>query len=152
MLDWGSGNELSKLTKKQLEDLGYNIVIYPVTSLRLAMRAVEDGYAALKQQGDMYFVDSRTTVATVARRLAWETGVPSTDRNVFLDNDLEAGELDYQFERLLKRARSQGSAVAIGHPYPQTMAVLYEQLPRLADQGIEPALYVLPESPVTDLQ
>ena len=39
------------LTKKQLEDLGYNIAIYPVTSLRLAMKAVEDGFAALKRDG-----------------------------------------------------------------------------------------------------
>jgi methylisocitrate lyase len=39
------------LTKKQLENLGYNLVIYPVTSLRLAMKAVEDGYAALKRDG-----------------------------------------------------------------------------------------------------
>jgi methylisocitrate lyase len=39
------------LTKKQLENLGYNLVIYPVTSLRLAMKAIEDGYAALKRDG-----------------------------------------------------------------------------------------------------
>jgi methylisocitrate lyase len=39
------------LTKKQLEDLGYNLVIYPVTSLRLALKGVEDGYAALKRDG-----------------------------------------------------------------------------------------------------
>jgi methylisocitrate lyase len=39
------------LTTKQLTDLGYNMVIYPVTSLRLAMKAVEDGYAQLKRDG-----------------------------------------------------------------------------------------------------
>ena len=39
------------LTKKELEELGYNIAIYPVTSLRLSMKAVEDGYAAIKEQG-----------------------------------------------------------------------------------------------------
>jgi methylisocitrate lyase len=39
------------LTKQQLADLGYNIVIYPVTSLRLAMKAIEDGYAQLKRDG-----------------------------------------------------------------------------------------------------
>ncbi len=39
------------LTKAQLENLGYNIAIYPVTSLRLAMKAVEDGYAAIKRDG-----------------------------------------------------------------------------------------------------
>ena len=41
----------------------------------------------LQQHGEnpLFFVDSRTTVATVARRLAVENGVPNTDRNVFLD-------------------------------------------------------------------
>ena len=35
----------------ELSALGYNIAIYPVTSLRLAMKAVEDGLAALKRDG-----------------------------------------------------------------------------------------------------
>lgn len=39
------------LTKQELENLGFNIAIYPVTSLRLAMKAVEEGLAALKEQG-----------------------------------------------------------------------------------------------------
>ncbi len=90
----------------------------------------------LQRHTPLFFVDSRTTVATVARRLAWENGVPSTDRNVFLDNRLEDGELDYQFRRLLKLARKHGSAVAIGHPYPQTLALLEKRLPALARQGI----------------
>ena len=39
------------LTAKQLSDLGFNIVIYPVTTLRLAMKAIEDGLATLKSKG-----------------------------------------------------------------------------------------------------
>ena len=39
------------LTAKQLSDLGINIVIYPVTTLRLAMKAVEEGLAVLKKAG-----------------------------------------------------------------------------------------------------
>ncbi len=39
------------LTAKQLSDLGFNIVIYPVTTLRLAMKAVEDGLAIIKSEG-----------------------------------------------------------------------------------------------------
>jgi len=36
---------------KRIEALGFNLVIYPVTALRLAMKAIEDGYAALKRDG-----------------------------------------------------------------------------------------------------
>lgn len=39
------------LTAKQLSDLGFNIVIYPVTTLRLAMKAIEDGLATIKTEG-----------------------------------------------------------------------------------------------------
>ena len=39
------------LTTQQLTSLGVNVVIYPVTSLRLAMKAVEDGLAELKKEG-----------------------------------------------------------------------------------------------------
>ena len=39
------------LTTKNLEDLGYNIVIYPVTTQRLAMKNVEDGLRAIMNDG-----------------------------------------------------------------------------------------------------
>lgn len=41
------------LTKKQLTDLGFNIVIYPVSTLRLAMKAVERGLDSLRQEGNL---------------------------------------------------------------------------------------------------
>ena len=36
---------------KRLEELGYNIVIYPVTTQRLAMKSVEDGLRAIFADG-----------------------------------------------------------------------------------------------------
>ena len=36
---------------KELENLGYNIVIYPVTTQRLAMKSVEDGLRAIFTDG-----------------------------------------------------------------------------------------------------
>jgi methylisocitrate lyase len=39
------------LNAAQLENLGYNMVIYPVTGLRLAMKAVEDGFLHIKTEG-----------------------------------------------------------------------------------------------------
>tara|TARA_B100002003_G_scaffold127824_1_gene118177 strand:- start:797 stop:1693 length:897 start_codon:yes stop_codon:yes gene_type:complete len=39
------------LNYKKLENLGYNIVIYPVTTQRLAMKNVEDGLCAIFQDG-----------------------------------------------------------------------------------------------------
>ena len=39
------------LTTQQLTDLGYNLAIYPVTSLRLAMKAIESGLQTLLDEG-----------------------------------------------------------------------------------------------------
>jgi len=39
------------LSSSELENLGYNIVIYPVTTQRLAMKAVEDGLRAIIKDG-----------------------------------------------------------------------------------------------------
>jgi len=40
------------LNKSELENLGYNIVIYPVTTQRLAMKNVEDGLKFIFKSGD----------------------------------------------------------------------------------------------------
>ena len=85
----------------------------------------------------LFFVDSRTTVETVARRVAIENGVPSTDRNVFLDNEVDPGRIAYQLRRLVRLARSQGTALAIGHPYPETLAMLEKEIPKLTQQGLK---------------
>ena len=39
------------LSTKELENLGYSIVIYPVTTQRLAMKNVEDGLHAIMKDG-----------------------------------------------------------------------------------------------------
>jgi methylisocitrate lyase len=39
------------LTTSQLSDIGYNVVIYPVTTLRLAMFAVEEGLREMSSEG-----------------------------------------------------------------------------------------------------
>ena len=39
------------LSAKELENLGYNIVIYPVTTQRLAMKSVEDGLKSIFKDG-----------------------------------------------------------------------------------------------------
>ena len=45
--------------------------------------------------------------------------------------------IDQQFKQLIALAKRQGSAIAIGHPYPETYAYLKKHLADLATQGIE---------------
>jgi polysaccharide deacetylase 2 family uncharacterized protein YibQ len=90
----------------------------------------------MRAEGPLFFVDSRTTVATVARRVALENRVPTIDRNVFLDNHLDVEEIGFQLRRLVSLARKQGTALAIGHPHPQTLGMLEKWIPGLERQGV----------------
>lgn len=90
----------------------------------------------LMAQGGLFFVDSVTTVRTVASHVALEHGMANTRRDVFLDSDPAPESVRRQFVHLLSIARQGGSAVAIGHPYPGTLQVLAEVLPQLDSLGV----------------
>lgn len=91
---------------------------------------------ALRRHGGLYFVDSRTTAETVAETLAWQQELAATRRQVFLDDARGPAAVHREWQRLLQLARRQGSALAIGHPYPETLALLRSEIPRLQAQGI----------------
>lgn len=81
--------------------------------------------AELKQR-QMYFLDSRTSAATVAETTAREWGVPSNRRHVFLDNDPSPAAIAEQWQRVELIAKNQGYAIVIGHPYPTTLSFLQQ--------------------------
>lgn len=76
----------------------------------------------------LFFVDSLTSAKSVAYKVAKERGIKTVSRNVFLDNEQTEKAISIQFDKLLKLAHERGSAVAIGHPYPETMSVLKKRL------------------------
>ena len=90
----------------------------------------------LKQEPQLFFFDSRTTKLTQAALIADANNLPNTSRDVFLDNVLDEAAIEKQFDLLLEKARLNGSAVAIGHPAPQTLKVLERRIPKLKSQGI----------------
>jgi uncharacterized protein len=86
----------------------------------------------------LFYVDSRTTAATVAFDTAREDGVRSAFRNVpFLDDVAEVAAVRKQLELALRGAREKGEALAIGHPHPATLQALREVLPQAEAQGVQ---------------
>jgi polysaccharide deacetylase 2 family uncharacterized protein YibQ len=85
----------------------------------------------------MYFIDSRTAPSTVAFDAARQAGIPAFYRSVFLDDtetvDYTLGQLR-AFRSVVER---QGTALAIGHPHPTTIAALERFLPELERDDIE---------------
>jgi polysaccharide deacetylase 2 family uncharacterized protein YibQ len=91
----------------------------------------------IKARGNLFFVDSYTTSSSVALQFARENAVPSTRRDIFLDNVAEWSAIEKEFDSLKRLARMNGSAVGIGHPYGETLDYLEFILPRLQEQGFE---------------
>lgn len=85
----------------------------------------------------VYFVDSRTTPNTVALDVAREVGIPAFYRSVFLDDTETTAYTLEQLRELARVVRRQGVALAIGHPYPTTVAALRQFLPELEREDIE---------------
>lgn len=91
----------------------------------------------IAQRDGLFFIDSYTTHQSIALQMAREAGVAAAKRDVFLDHERDQPAVRRELERLKKLAREHGAAIAIGHPYPETLEVLEQVLPELADDGIE---------------
>ncbi|MFH1033729.1 MAG: divergent polysaccharide deacetylase family protein [Pseudomonadota bacterium] len=87
----------------------------------------------LRQQG-LFFLDSVTSPRSQARDLARRMGLVNGQRDVFLDHDPTTGAITQQVLRLIRLAKTQGQAIAIGHPHATTIAVLTSMAPRLKQE------------------
>lgn len=90
----------------------------------------------IKARG-MAFIDSRTTIRTVAEDAAVGLGVPVNRRHVFLDNERDRAAIRRQLEEAVRRCRLEGEIIAIGHVDPVTIEVLAEELPGISRRGAD---------------
>lgn len=98
---------------------------------------MEDLMPVLRERR-LFYVDSRTTAATVAYDTARKDEVKTGFRNVpFLDDVEETGAIRKQLEIAMRGAIKKGEAIAIGHPHPQTIRALSEILPKAKEQGVQ---------------
>jgi len=82
----------------------------------------------MKSHKNLFFVDSLTTNKTRARSVAAESGIEVISRDVFLDNERTPEALEKQFNLMLRIAEKYGRALAIAHPYPETLEFLEQHL------------------------
>ncbi|WP_316348209.1 divergent polysaccharide deacetylase family protein [Desulfuromonas acetoxidans] len=106
----------------------------------------------LKQSG-LFFVDSLTSKDSVAYQQAQKLGLSCALRDVFLDNVRQVEPILFQLDRLVTLAHRHGSAIAICHPYPQTIEALQQFIadPQRFDVEIVPiSQLVHPPVPSSD--
>jgi len=77
----------------------------------------------LRKKGYL-FLDSLTSPNSVGASAAIATGVPYIERDIFLDNDRDISAILAQLAQTERIARQRGYAIAIGHPYEETMKAL----------------------------
>lgn len=93
------------------------------TSHKTAMQAA---LTVIKNK-NLFFLDSVTSSTSIAYATALELGMKTGRRDIFLDNEQNDAKIKMQLEKLVQRARKNGSAIGIGHPYPATLATLKKE-------------------------
>lgn len=86
------------------------------TADKATMQAV---LQVLKRE-NMFFVDSRTNSASVARDMAKQMGVATARNDIFLDNSSNVEDIRKQVYKAFAMAEKNGSAIAICHARPNT--------------------------------
>ncbi len=105
-------------------------------SLATSDRRIMEIVLADLQRRDLFFIDSRTTVDTVARPVAAYLQTPFAERHVFLDNERSRDAILTAIRGALELAHRQDQVVMIGHAtVPELAAVLNEIYPILAEHG-----------------
>lgn len=83
------------------------------------------------KQKQLFFLDSRTNGRSVAGKIAKQFGISSLDRHIFLDDSDALADVQRQFQSAVHFARKHGTAIVIGHPRKNTIAVLQSGLKNL---------------------
>lgn len=131
--------------QKLVQEIDWNLSQfsgYSGVNNHMGSRMTEDPAAmrilmkALKARG-LFFLDSRTTGRSVAAKIAAEEGVPALSRDVFIDNDQVAADVERQLAQVEHIALKTGAAIAIGHPHAVTLEVVRNWVATLPAKGIE---------------
>jgi polysaccharide deacetylase 2 family uncharacterized protein YibQ len=89
------------------------------------------------KERNLYFLDSLTTSKSKGHKVASEIDIKMIKRDIFLDNETKPKDIEHQFKKLFRIARSHGKAIGVCHPYPATIATIKQMIPKLEEGGIE---------------
>lgn len=125
-------NEIQRIIGNAIENVPYAIGINNhMGSLMTSSLPSMQNVMQVLSHDSLFFLDSKTIGHSQALIAAQEYRVPSIGRDIFLDDSQKEADVAHQFDLAVKHAQKQGSAVAIGHPYPVTINVLTAKLAQL---------------------
>lgn len=132
-VDPGPGALLTEMTPEQIRsELSSNLAVISMakgvnnhtgsrfTQVESALSPVMEELVARK----LFFLDSLTTSKSAVGDVAKKHGLAYYKRSIFLDNVRETDLILAQLKKAERIARISGQAIAIGHPYPETLEAL----------------------------
>jgi polysaccharide deacetylase 2 family uncharacterized protein YibQ len=85
----------------------------------------------------LFFLDSLTSPRSIAYNSAIEMGVKTARNDLFIDDNTRDPErVMKRIQRLIERAKRNGTAVGIGHPHRWTLEAISRMEPSLAQSGV----------------
>ncbi len=103
------------------------------TSNEPTMKAV---LKIIKKQG-LFFVDSSTYSKSIGDQVARSMGIPTARNNIFLDNSADEGDIIAKIWQAVELADRNGSAIAICHARPHTVAAWSKVIDEVRQSGIQ---------------
>lgn len=131
-------DELAELTRMNIESLlpyavgANNHMGSALTESKTAMRTVLN----VLNDETLLFVDSLTTPDSVVTRTAKGLALPVLVRDTFLDHVNTRQKIDAALAHTERVAAEKGYAIAIGHPYPHTVAAITDWAKTLQNKNM----------------
>jgi hypothetical protein len=124
-----SDEEIRTLVEDSLAQVPYAIGVNnhmgsKITQEESLMRPILE----ILKEKDLFFLDSRTSSHSIAYDLANRMGLRSAYRNTFLDSSVGVEFSKQKMKELFRLAQKKGKAIGIGHPFPETLRALRENM------------------------
>lgn len=133
-----SDSEVKKTAKSLMDQVPHAIGMnnHQGSAATADERVMKDVLSVLKSR-QMVYLDSRTNADSVGEKTASAMGIGTTRNNLFIDNDSDVASIKKRIKQGGDIARSNGSAVIIGHNRPNTAEALRDMIDELHADGID---------------
>lgn len=128
---WMTDDDIRMILEEDLESLPHIVGVsnHMGSAFTEDTRAMGVLMSVLKDRGH-FFLDSLTTAKSAGYKTAGIHGIRTFARDIFLDAMDTPEAIEIQWNKLIKRARKQGYAIAIVHPRKNSIEFLEKVLSR----------------------
>ena len=133
-----SNNKVKSTTNELLDQVPHAIGMnnHQGSMATADTRLMKDVMSVMKKR-KLVYLDSRTNSTSVGEQTAASMGIATSRNNLFIDNDADVSAIKQRLRQGGEIAKSNGSAIVIGHCRPKTAQALSEMVDELHKEGID---------------